>query len=115
MAAPTTQSLTANRLRGGDVVYWREGAWAQAFRDAQVFADKASAEAALAAAQVFVKDRQVVNPYLFPVRVEEDGRLRAVQEREIVRSQGPSVRRDLGKQSAQYRTRGSEGPAGDGI
>jgi hypothetical protein len=98
MAAPAPQSLTANRLRDGAVVYWRGGAWADAFADAEVFADKASADAALAAAQAFVKARVVVNPYLFPVRVDDDG-LRAVEEREIVRSEGPSVRRDLGKQA----------------
>ena len=98
MAAPQPQVLTANRLRDGDVVYWRDGAWIEAFAKAQIFADKASADAALAAAQAFVKDRFVVNPYLFAVRAEE-GRIRAVEEREIVRSEGPSVRRDLGKQA----------------
>jgi Protein of unknown function (DUF2849) len=98
MAAPIMQSLTASRLRDGAVVYWREGAWVDAFADVDVFADKASADAALAAAQAFVKDRVVVNPYLFLVYAQ-DGRVRAVEEREIVRSEGPSVRRDLGKQA----------------
>src|SRR5665213_4107451 len=98
MAAPATQILTASRLRDGDVVYWSNSAWVEAFAQAQIFADKPSADAALAAAQPFVKDRIVVNPYLFAVR-EEAGRIRAVEEREIVRSEGPSVRRDLGKQA----------------
>jgi Protein of unknown function (DUF2849) len=98
MAADQTQSLTANRLRDGEVVYWRGGAWIEDFTQADMFADKPSADAALAAAQAFVKDRVVVNPYLFAVR-SEDGRPRAVETREIVRSEGPSVRRDLGKQA----------------
>src|ERR1700744_5597419 len=98
MAAPANQSLTANRLTDGAVVYWRDGAWINAFARADVFADKPSADAALAAAQAFVKQRVVVNPYLFPVRADEDG-LHAVEEREIVRSEGTSVRRDLGKQA----------------
>jgi hypothetical protein len=97
-AAPALQVLTANRLRDGDVVYWRGGAWVDHFAEAEVLKDKASADAALAIAQGFVKDRVVVNPYLFGVR-EEDGRIRAIEEREIVRSEGPSVRRDLGKQA----------------
>ena len=97
-ATPALQVLTANRLRDGDVVYWRDGAWVDHFRDADVFNAKADAEAALARAQAFVKDRVVVNPYLFGVR-EEAGRIRAIEEREIVRSEGPSVRRDLGKQA----------------
>ncbi|HEY5336662.1 MAG TPA: DUF2849 domain-containing protein [Rhizomicrobium sp.] len=96
-ATPALQVLTANRLRDGDVVYWRNGAWVDHFRDADLFDSKASADAALAAAQAFVKGRVVVNPYLFGVR-NEAGRLRAIEEREIVRSQGPSIRRDLGKQ-----------------
>ena len=95
---PALQVLTANRLRDGDVVYWRNGEWVDHFSDADVFDGKPTAEAALAAAQAFVKGRVVVNPYLFGVR-DEAGRVRAIEEREIVRSEGPSVRRDLGKQA----------------
>jgi sulfite reductase (NADPH) hemoprotein beta-component len=98
MATAPTQVLTASRLRDGDVVYWQRGAWIDAFADADVFVEKTDADAALAAAQDSVKARMVVNPYLFAVRMD-DGVLRAVEEREIVRSEGPSVRRDLGKQS----------------
>jgi hypothetical protein len=98
MAAPATQVLTANRLRDGEVVYWRDSAWGEHFTEAQIFVDKPSADVALAAAQAFVKDRIVVNPYLFAVR-DDNGRIRAVEEREIIRSEGPSVRRDLGKQA----------------
>jgi Protein of unknown function (DUF2849) len=64
-----------------------------------VFGAKPDADAALLRAAAEVKARIVVNPYLFPVRIE-NGKLRAVEEREIVRSEGPSVRRDLGKQAA---------------
>src|ERR1700749_2362254 len=97
-ATPALQVLTANHLRSGDVAYWRDGAWVDHFADAEIFRDKASADAALAAAQAFVKGREVVGTYLFAVR-EVDGPIRAVEEREIVRSEGPSVRRDLGKQA----------------
>jgi hypothetical protein len=97
-ATPALQVLTANRLRDGDVVYWRDGAWVDHFSAANVFAEKAAADTALEAALAFVKDRVVVNPYLFGVR-EDGGRIRAIEEREIIRSEGPSVRRDLGKQA----------------
>jgi Protein of unknown function (DUF2849) len=99
MATPAPQVLTANRLRDGEVVYWRAGAWVETFVTAEVLETKPDADAALARAGDDVKARLVVNPYLFPVRLE-GGRLRAVEEREIVRSEGPSVRRDLGKQAA---------------
>lgn len=99
MAAPALQVLTANRLRDGDVVYWREGAWVETFVTAQVFDAKDAADAALVRAGADVKGRLIVSPYLFPVKIV-DGKLRATEEREIVRSEGPSVRRDLGKQAA---------------
>lgn len=98
MATLPLQALTANRLRDGEVVYWRDGAWDETFVTAEVFATKEEADAALARAGADVKARLIVSPYLFPVRFEAE-RLRAVEEREIVRSEGPSVRRDLGKQA----------------
>lgn len=89
--------LTANRLRDGEVVWWRGGQWVEAYADGEIFADAAAADAALEAAKDFVKRNIVVNPYLFDVR--EDGS--PVKEREIIRAAGPSVRRDMGKQTQQ--------------
>jgi hypothetical protein len=91
--------LTANCLRQGDVLYWKAGAWVRDFAEAEMFADPATATAALDAAQKFVTDNRVVAPYLFEVR-EQNGKIRPVKEREIVRAAGPSIRTDLGKQAA---------------
>jgi hypothetical protein len=93
--------LTANRLRDGDVIYWRKGGWVLEFADGEVFADPAAAAAALAAAEAFVTGNEVVAPYLFEVR-EEEGKIRPVKEREIIRRAGPSVRTDTGKQAADH-------------
>lgn len=93
--------LTANRLREGEVAYWRAGAWTAHLADAEVFADRKSADAALKAADAAVKDRIVVAPYLFEVRVE-GGSIRPVKEREIIRAAGPTVRTDLGKQAKDH-------------
>ena len=90
--------LTANRLKDGDVLYWKGGAWVESLRDGEVFAEAAPADAALAAAQAYVGDNVVVNPYLFDVRVDGSG-IHPVKEREIIRAAGPSVREDLGKQA----------------
>jgi hypothetical protein len=98
--AQTDQILTANRLRDGEVVYWAGGRWVSELAEAEVFADKAAAEEALKAAGEAVRGRVVVNPYLFDVR-REAGVLRPVKEREVIRAAGPSVRRDLGKQSTE--------------
>ncbi len=92
------QILTANRLRDGDVVYWRGGGWVTSLADAEVFPDDAAAKAVLKAADAFVKGREVVNPYLFDVRIA-GGEVKPVKEREIIRAAGPTVRPDLGKQS----------------
>jgi Protein of unknown function (DUF2849) len=92
------QILTANRLRSGDVVYWKGGAWVETLEDAEIFPDKAAAETALKGAAESVRDRLVVSPYLFDVVVEGHKR-RPVKEREIIRAAGPSVRLDLGKQA----------------
>ncbi len=98
MAAPTSRMLTANCLKGGDVLYWKDGGWVLNLAEGDVFADDAAAKAALAAAQGFVAANRVVAPYLFEVR-REGGRIVPVKDREIVRSEGPSVRTDLGKQA----------------
>lgn len=88
------QMLTANRLIDGTVLYWKAGGWVETLAGAEVFADAASADAALGAAKDFVTRNHVVNPYLFEVK---DGK--PVKEREIIRAAGPSVRKDVGKQA----------------
>ncbi len=90
--------LTANRLRDGDVLYWRAGDWVLTLSEGQVFANSAEAEVALAAAQAGLIKNVYVAPYLFDVRVE-NGTIRPVKEREVIRAAGPTVRPDLGKQA----------------
>jgi len=98
MAAPVSKMLTANRLRDGDVLYWKGDGWVLALTEGEVFADTQAAESAVAAAQKYVTGNEVVAPYLFDVRLEQ-GRVRPVKEREIIRAAGPTIRPDTGKQS----------------
>ena len=98
MISPPLKILTANALRSGDVLYWKADGWVESLAEAEVFADEAAAEAALAKAQTSVTGNQIVTPYLFDVRPDK-GVLRPVKEREIIRSLGPSIRPDTGKQS----------------
>ena len=95
------QALTANRLRTGDVLYWRGGDWVDSFAEAEIFPEAPGADAALKSAQQFVANRIVVNPYLFPVRLETDG-AHPAEEREIIRAGGPSIHPNLGKQAARH-------------
>lgn len=90
--------LTANRLRDGDVLYRKGGAWVLALADGDVYPDQAAADAALAAAQAETVRNEFVAPYLFEVR-DVNGVITPVKEREIIRAAGPTVRADLGKQA----------------
>jgi hypothetical protein len=96
--AATLQVLTANRLRDGEVVYWRGGAWVGDLAGAEIFEEEAAAKSALEAAAHFVRGRVVVNPYLFAVTRDEAG-VNPIEERERIRAAGPTIRRDLGKQA----------------
>ena len=91
------QMLTANRLRDGEVLYWKGGDWVLALKDGEVFADPKAADAALAEAQRDVKNNTVVATYLFDVKVADDV-IKPVKEREIIRARGPTVRGE-GKQA----------------
>jgi hypothetical protein len=92
------QVLTANRLSVGEVVYWNAAqGWVRRLAEADVLADDA-AETILKNAAEFVRQRVVVNPYLFDVRIEGDA-VRPVKMRETIRAAGPTVRPDVGKQA----------------
>ena len=103
MAVPLPQMLTANRLRDGEVVWWKSGTWVTDIAQGEVFVDPKAADAALDAAGAFVRDNNVVNPYLFDVRLANGG-VKPVKEREIIRAAGPSVRTDTGKQAGLSRS-----------
>jgi hypothetical protein len=93
------QVLTANRLSVGEVVYWNGArGWVSHLLDAEVLPD-AQAESVLKTAGTrSVAEREVVNPYLFEVRVN-GATVVPVKTREAIRAAGPSARRDLGKQA----------------
>jgi len=95
--AKPVEIVTANRLRDGVVLYWRQGGWCEALAEAEHFADPAAAKAALAEAAAFVQAREVVNPYAFKARIE-GGIAVPVEEREVIRASGPSVVH-MGKQA----------------
>lgn len=95
------RAITANRLADGDVVFWNAGRWVDQFVQAQVFADDAAADVAVAeAAQPTV----VVEPYVIDL-VQGDLGLAPVSYRERIRCLGPTNHLMHGKQA--------EGEAGD--
>jgi len=96
--AKAPQILTANRLRDGEVLYWRAGGWVSGLEQAEIFSEDADSRLALTSAEAFVRDSAIVNPYLFDIRVDSEG-VHPLEEREIIRAAGPTVRHDLGKQA----------------
>ncbi|WP_374652705.1 DUF2849 domain-containing protein [Dongia sp.] len=80
------QMVTAQWLLGGQSIYWTQaGTWSESFTDGAVYADPASADAALAATQEFVKQRVIVGPYLIEVGVDA-GQPQPTSARERIRA-----------------------------
>lgn len=88
------QIVTANTLVEGDVVFrTSDGGWVRDVNGAGVLLDKASAEAAEAAALADAARAVVVDVAVIDVTVE-DGRIVPVRLRERIRAFGPTVKSD---------------------
>ncbi|HUC61338.1 MAG TPA: DUF2849 domain-containing protein [Alphaproteobacteria bacterium] len=92
------QIVIANRLKDGLVVYRGRERWVDRIDEAEIAHDPAGAENLLERAKRAVAANEVVDPYLIEV-AEIEGALRPTRWRERIRSQGPTVRRDLGYQA----------------
>ena len=89
------KAVTANRLADGEVVFWKAGDWVERFAEAELFAEDAVADEAVAlAAQPTV----VVEPYLIEV-VEENQSFAPLSYRERLRALGPTNHPQHGKQA----------------
>lgn len=94
----TGSVLTANRLRDGVVLFLGREGWVETLAAAEVAAEAAD----LARLEVLGRQAMAANEVVdaYPVKVrQENGAWRAVELREHLRSLGPSVRPDLGKQA----------------
>ena len=93
------QIMTANRLGDGEVVFLtRAGHWSEKIDDAALVQEPLAISAIEARAAADVKANVITGQYLFDA-TRVDGRIRADHIRERIRTLGPSVRKDLGKQS----------------
>ena len=96
----TAQVFNANDLMSGRVVYLAaDGSWSERIEVAAVFETEEEETRLKAMAEAAMDARHVVEAYPIEVAVE-GGVVRALRYRERVRAEGPSVRRDLGKQAA---------------
>jgi Protein of unknown function (DUF2849) len=93
------QVMTANRLRDGEVVFLtRAGTWNEKIDEAAMALEPQAKAALTARAAEDEKATVVTDAYLFDAE-RVDGRVRAIHMRERIRTLGPTVRRDLGKQA----------------
>jgi len=94
------QALTANRLGDGEVVFLtRAGEWSLSVDDAALAIEPDAAKALEARGREAEAANTVTGAYLFDAE-RRDGRVRALHIRERIRTLGPTVRQDLGKQAA---------------
>ncbi len=93
------QLVTANRLRDGIAVFLtRSGAWSEKIDDAALALEPQAAAALEARAKEDEKATLVTGSYLIDAE-RRAGRIRAAHIRERLRTLGPTVRLDLGKQA----------------
>ena len=92
------QVLTANRLLEGDAVFWTHSGWNTLIGPAQIARTAEEADSLHAIAQLEVQACRVVEPYLIDI-VQQNESITPLHYRERMRTAGPTVRRDLGKQS----------------
>lgn len=90
--------ITANRLGDGLVIFLTADGWSADINDATVAESKEQTQALLALAEQDAG--RVVGPYEIAVERQDDGGLRPLKYREVLRTRGPSVRVDLGYQAA---------------
>lgn len=91
--------MTAHRLGDGEAVFLtRSGLWSRTIDDAVLALEPLAVAALENRANDEVKASRVTGPYLFDAE-RVNGRIRASHIRERIRSLGPSVRGDLGKQA----------------
>lgn len=92
--------MTANRLIDGVVVFLGSEGWAEMIDAAEIAVDPAGAQTLEARGREAMERNEVVDANLIEV-VQEDGRTRPVRLRERLRTLGPSIRPDLGKQASR--------------
>jgi Protein of unknown function (DUF2849) len=93
------QVLTANRLTDGDVVFLnRAGDWSLSIDEAALAQEPDAIKALEARGREAEAANLVTGSYLFEAERRE-GRVLAVHIRERIRTLGPTVRPDLGKQA----------------
>lgn len=90
------QMIIANRLVDGAVVFLGPGeSWTTAIASGVVIEDEAEAQRMLGAAKQLEARSPVIDPQIIQVKADE-GAVRPIEIRELIRAFGPTVRTDRG-------------------
>jgi hypothetical protein len=93
------QVATANRLRDGEVVFLtRAGEWSERIDEAALAMEPHAVSALNERARLASEANIITGQYLFDAERVDD-KVRAVHIRERIRTLGPTIRTDLGKQA----------------
>ena len=93
------QVVIANRLRDGIVVFLgTDQKWVETLQECPPADSEADGEELLRLGQEAADRQEIVDPNLIEVE-ERSGHLVALKMREAIRTAGPTVRSDLGKQA----------------
>jgi len=107
------QMIIANRLVDGAVVFLDpDEKWTTAIAAGAVIDDEAEAQRLHGVAKQLEVRCEVIDPLLIQVKVE-NGAVRPVEIREVIRAFGPTVRTDLGTADAAAHMPGIERQASD--
>ena len=96
---PLPVILVANDLLEGDVIFAAEHGWTRDPRAAKVARDEPTAQALEDFGASEFRQSKIVDPYLVDVELTPEGAPVPRHYRELLRTLGPSNRRDLGKQA----------------
>lgn len=98
--SPTLPAIViANDLLSGDVIFLGNSDWELSHHQAAIACTQDEAERLTARAQSDFKANRIVDPYLAEVRVLDNGTPEPIHYREKMRTKGPTIRPDLGKQA----------------
>lgn len=93
------QVMSANRLRDGEVVFLtRTNTWSEKIDDAALALEPQAAAALEARAVIDVQATLITGQYLVDAE-RVNSSIRATHIKERIRTLGPTVRKDLGKQA----------------
>lgn len=96
---PLPLILLANDLLDGDIVFWTGQDWSRQLKDAALASDAESAEVLEQAMVAGLAANHVVDAALVDVALNGFGQAVPRHVRERIKTLGPTVRLDLGKQA----------------